>query len=112
MALWCAVIFAFSSRVGAPGVTPGLADLFLRKGAHLFEYAVLWTLMRRALAGSGVGGSGLKAFAFCVLYGLSDEWHQTFVPFREGRASDVLIDSAGAGLGALGWRLRSLSSGS
>lgn len=112
MALWCGVIFAFSAKVGSPGVTPGLADLLLRKGAHVFEYAVLWTLTRRALSGGGAGAAGWKAFAFCVLYGAGDEWHQSFVPFREGRLADVAIDGGGAALAALARRVRSLSWGS
>ncbi|MBI2361772.1 MAG: VanZ family protein [Elusimicrobia bacterium] len=111
MALWCGVIFAFSSKTGSPGVTPGLRDLFLRKGAHLFEYGVLWLVTDRALGGSGVGGAGWKAFLLCALYGAGDEWHQSFVPFREGRALDVLIDGAGAGAAWLSARLRSRVSG-
>jgi VanZ family protein len=30
-----------------------------------------------------------------VIYAISDEYHQTFVPFREGTIRDVFIDSIG-----------------
>ncbi|MEO6508460.1 MAG: VanZ family protein, partial [Patescibacteria group bacterium] len=30
-----------------------------------------------------------------ILYGATDEWHQTFSPHREGTPRDVLIDSVG-----------------
>jgi hypothetical protein len=32
----------------------------------------------------------------CILYGASDEFHQTFVPGRSGLVTDVMIDTAGA----------------
>ena len=32
----------------------------------------------------------------CILYGSSDEFHQTFVPGRSGLVTDVMIDTAGA----------------
>ena len=40
------------------------------------------------------------AFAFAVLFALSDEWHQTFVPGRDGCVRDVGIDVVGAALAA------------
>ena len=43
--------------------------------------------------------SALLAWGFCVVYAISDEWHQTFVPTRVGTPWDVLIDAAGAALG-------------
>jgi VanZ family protein len=33
-----------------------------------------------------------------IAFAISDEYHQTFVPGRDGNIRDVLIDSAGAGL--------------
>ncbi|RKX91784.1 MAG: hypothetical protein DRP84_11070, partial [Spirochaetes bacterium] len=36
-----------------------------------------------------------------VLYGLLDEFHQSFVPGRECSAYDLLVDSIGAVIGAL-----------
>ena len=39
------------------------------------------------------------AFLICVLYAISDEIHQLFVPGRAGQVRDVLIDSSGSFLG-------------
>ena len=36
-----------------------------------------------------------------VLYGVSDEFHQTFVPGRDGGLPDFLADSVGALIGFL-----------
>lgn len=38
---------------------------------------------------------------FCSLYGLSDEWHQSFVPGREASFGDWLADTLGATLVAI-----------
>jgi hypothetical protein len=75
------------------------------KGYHALEYAVLAVLLLwrvRAPAWCLLG--------FSVLCAASDEYHQTFVPARGGRVTDVLIDSggilAGAGCFWLVMRLR------
>jgi VanZ family protein len=36
-----------------------------------------------------------------VLYGLSDEWHQSFVPGRTPDVVDILTDAIGAAIGLL-----------
>ncbi len=74
---------------------------FIRKFAHFFAYLVLGILVMNALNQSGVRGLRACAFAIgiCVLYAVSDEVHQLFVPGRGGQAVDVLIDSAGAAMG-------------
>ena len=47
------------------------------------------------------------ALAFSLLFAVSDEYHQTFVPGRGGTWTDVAIDSSGAFLAALvAWRPR------
>ena len=74
---------------------------FVRKGAHMAEYALLaillyvwmdrWQISRfRKACASG---------ALAILYACSDEFHQLFVAGRAGMVSDVLVDSAGAVLG-------------
>lgn len=98
VAAWCGLIFAGSCVEGSPNPNPAWADWFLRKSAHVGEYGVLFLLTRRALGGK----HGLWAFLFCLAYAAGDEFHQTFVPYRDGNPRDVLIDAFGA---ALAWRL-------
>jgi len=80
----------------------------IRKCAHLTEYAILALLVWRALRKpvrkdvrpwrwSEAG----YAILFVALYAASDEIHQFFVPHREGRFADVMIDTAGALFGML-----------
>lgn len=96
VALWCALIFGLSA---VPGLSTGLSfDFPLRKLGHVAEYAVLFALLRRALSREGLSprAAAAAAFPLAVAYAVTDEWHQSFVPGRAGRASDVLLDAAGA----------------
>jgi VanZ family protein len=96
--VWAAVIFALSS-IPSLGSGLGTWDLALRKLAHVTEYAILAFLLRRALATPA-------AVAVAVAYAVSDEFHQTFVRGREGRARDVAVDALGIALGLLAARRR------
>ena len=77
----------------------------IRKNAHFFTYLVLGTLVANGLRSSGL--SGYRAIGLglliCLFYAISDEVHQLFVPGRGGQVKDVIIDSAGAVVGILGY---------
>lgn len=99
-ALYAGVIFWLSSRALVDEVA--LLPLWLQvdKVQHGLAYAGLSALCLRALAAGQWEGVTprrvLTAVAMCVLYGLSDEWHQSFVPARSADAADVVADGAGA----------------
>ena len=46
-------------------------------------------------------GNFRVALIFCLLYAISDEFHQTFVAGRSGQITDVLIDLSGSLAGIL-----------
>lgn len=77
----------------------------IRKYAHFFSYLVLGVLVVNALRSSGANSYKIIGLAMliCVLYAISDEFHQLFVPGRGGQVRDVLIDSSGALVGVLGY---------
>ena len=69
------------------------------KGWHATEYGILVFLCEKTLRNL----TKLRRFhrigialAFAILFAATDEWHQTFVPGRDGCVRDVLIDSLGA----------------
>lgn len=70
---------------------------------HAVEYAVLGFLAARAFNFSWRFTPKLlwfTAVVFCVMYGISDEFHQSFVPGRDASLGDVVADSIGGMLGA------------
>jgi VanZ family protein len=98
----CAVIF-WQSCFATPHVLPSwpLQD----KMAHAGIYGVLaalwirafnslesWSGRRRLLLTTGV--------VLSTLYGLSDEWHQSFVPTRTADAFDLMADFGGSLIGS------------
>lgn len=96
---WAAVIFVFSAQPSL-GMGGGYSfQMFLeRKGAHVFEYAVFAALLFRLFAVHAperILESALLGAVVALLYAMSDEIHQLFVPGREGKITDVLIDTLG-----------------
>lgn len=102
--LWMGLIFFLSSQSTLPKVEDSFADLLLKKGTHMAAYAFLALLYCRGMKATSASQLGL-CWALTVLYALSDEYHQTFVPGRHGTIIDVGIDSLGAALGLTAWWL-------
>ena len=127
--VWMGVIFAMSAMPGevsgaqsgsiteivmevveaitgehANGMVRHSVEFFVRKGAHMAEFAVLHLLYRCALKLSGAKHAGVKALLLCAGYAATDEFHQIFVEGRGPAVTDVMIDTAGAAIGwCAGW---------
>lgn len=86
-------------------IDTGYFNFFIRKSAHFFTYLILGMLVFNALTSSGM--RGLRRFfialAVCILFAVSDEVHQLFIPGRAGQVRDVMIDTAGAIVGVGGF---------
>jgi VanZ family protein len=133
--LWMGLIFLGSTDHGSATHTSGFIEpllhwlmpglslesidrihFFIRKCAHITEYAVLGGLALRAIAPNHAVSFAEKrwriagtALAVAALYAASDEYHQSFVPSRGASVHDVLIDTCGACIGiglVLLWRKR------
>jgi VanZ family protein len=93
------LIFHLSSQSGLPSFNT--IDFAVKKGAHFTVYAVLNLLLFRAfyLSGSKTSKPLFSLYILpgiiAVLYAISDEIHQSFVPMRNAAVRDVLIDTAG-----------------
>jgi len=101
--LWLSVIFLFSSYPTVKTSELYWWDFLIKKTAHIVEYFILAVLVFRSLLFYKGRTLAVKTifiicFLFCFLYGVSDEFHQSFIPGREARLRDVLIDSAGIAL--------------
>ena len=76
------------------------------KTAHVGAYTILGFLLAHALApGRPAAYRTVAAAVGASLYGISDEWHQSFVPGRDASLADILADMVGAILGAVGYSL-------
>lgn len=83
---------------------------------HGVEYGVFGFLLIRAMVFSFGKHSMpflfMMALSLGVLYGVSDEWHQHFVPNRHASAQDVAADGLGVFLGVSLWVKRNRYAGS
>lgn len=128
VALWMAVIFSFSaqnaeaSSESSDSVVETVIKYFdrnfdsltaaeqaarcdrlsfyIRKAAHFSAFAVLGVLTASAVSRhtSSLKLTAVLSEAVCVLYAVSDEIHQYFVPGRACRLFDIGVDSAGCTL--------------
>lgn len=105
---WMGMIFCFSAQPRLPRLPEPSLDALLKKGAHFGVYGLLafwwWRALSRGRKTERIT-IGL-AFVFTVLYAMSDEFHQSFVPGRRPSLKDVLIDAGGAAvaIGLIWWR--------
>jgi len=126
--LWSAVIAWFSRDAWGAGATGALLLPWLhallpwaapeqlaglhglvRKGGHVFEYAALALLWRRALG----PGSWRAPLALAILTAALDEAHQATTLTRGGSVADVLLDAAAAAaaLAVAAWGPRASADG-
>ena len=122
--LWAAFIFFMSAHTGSDldegtGLTAqikrwltslatpvfGPDTDIVSIGAHFTEYRVFGVLLFAALfqtlPGKPLWALALAAIACASLYGVTDEFHQSFVPNRMCDPADWLTDTLGATLGAV-----------
>lgn len=98
--VWMGIIFYFSSRLRAHVTGEYLFDFIFFKSLHMIEYAILYFLLFRAFysinnSRLAINNKLLLPIFLSIFYAFSDEIHQTFVPTREGKFQDVIIDTAG-----------------
>ncbi len=97
---WATIIFIASSFPNPPGAS---GNEWRYNLAHMVEYAILGALTVLALRAYRPNSRRFvipaAAFTFAILYGMSDEFHQSFVPNRDANWLDVGFDALGAALG-------------
>jgi hypothetical protein len=106
--LFMAVLYWLSSLPGTPlPDDPALYGLFywvppsVQNALHVPAFAVLSWAFWWAL-GAWLRVPSARAISACAIasvYGVFDEWHQSFVPGRYASLTDVTLDVAGAVLG-------------
>ena len=113
VALYAGAIFYLSAQSHPEDQLPSflLKDVS-DKVLHAVEYGILGLLCYRAFrwaAGPAVARQAVVlAIVTASVYGITDEVHQFFVPFRESSWLDWLADTIGAAIGAMSWRFTRL----
>ena len=69
-------------------------NLIVRKTTHVIVFGVLVFLLYKSLI--PIQYSFILAWMLTVLYAVTDEWHQSFMPGKVAAYKDVLFDSLGA----------------
>lgn len=85
-------------------------EFIVRKTAHFTEYFVLSILIINVIKQDfKFKDAVILAIKFTFLYACTDEFHQLFIPGRDGRIIDVFIDTSGGVFGAVVmWIFKSL----
>jgi VanZ family protein len=84
-----ALIFAFSSQPSENLPNFNILDKLVKKGGHALGYALLTLSYLHAMRDYKFRFR--LAWAFAILYAISDEFHQSFVPGRGPSVWDVII---------------------
>ena len=80
-------IFVQSSRPAIAVSFNGPFNYFLHKVAHVIVYSFLYLFAIRGFKDKK------NALVYCVLFAISDEFHQFFTPTRNASVIDILIDT-------------------
>lgn len=102
---WALIIYLFSSQSVLPGFEQSAFDFFLKKIAHIFVYLILYLLVAYGIEKT-VKNTYTKTVLYapvfiCILYAVTDEIHQTFVPGRYGTLRDIGYDMLGVSIAFL-----------
>ena len=96
--IWAVVIFLFSALPTARTSEIYWQDFIIKKLAHVIEYGVLSFFLYRGFINTGTlrRNAALYSILIALIYGATDELHQSFTPGREPRVRDVVFDTIGA----------------
>lgn len=103
------LIFSVSSVPGnnIPSVFP-LQDIVFHSGIYLILAFFFSNALKNTYPDALKSKIVLTAILFGIFYGLTDEFHQSFVPLRTCSLSDLFVDAIGSVLGSLGFAARKI----
>jgi len=104
LTIWLVAIFALSAQPHFTTSQPWMLFGPIRKSAHIIEFALLTGLVWLIVQHAKVHFSWFKALApyqywitffLPLIYAITDEIHQSFVPPRQAQITDVMFDTVG-----------------
>lgn len=107
-------MFSYQSAEQSSGISTSFYDIFIektgfefithntfRKIAHFCEFSALGFCIGSTVLFYKNKPDFTNSFFICLMYAVSDEVHQLFVPERACRIFDVFVDSCGSLFGIL-----------
>lgn len=78
-------------------------NYIIRKSSHFFSYMILAIILYLHFSKQNISSNKIINYVaiLLILFAISDEIHQTYVPGRMGKFTDILIDSSGVILGII-----------
>ena len=97
---WMGLIFYLSSQPDLPHPKAFGLETLQDITGHFLEYAILACFLYRTSVGQAhrvfrLSGTLLFSLGVASIYALSDELHQSFVPYRQASWADIATDAAG-----------------
>ncbi len=87
--IWMGLIFFFSSLTGSDvSNLPHVSDILAHGALYLILGGLLYFSFQKR--------QGVWTILIAALYGLSDEFHQSFVPGRTPELKDLIVDTTAA----------------
>jgi VanZ family protein len=97
---YCLFIYWLSDQSSLPApLWFDYQDKLYHAGAYFIMGLLAWRSFKHLVSSPII--LALLSIAFCSLYGLSDEWHQSFVVGRESDSADWVADTSGSILAIL-----------
>jgi len=109
VAFYAGAIFYFSAQSHPEEQLPSfvfeeISDKVLHAGAYGLLSILFYRAFRWAAGSVAARQAVVLAIVTASFYGITDEVHQLFVPFRESSWLDWLADTIGAAIGVISWR--------
>ncbi len=94
---YCLFIYWLSDQASLPvPMVFSNQDKILHFGAYFIMGLLAWRSFKYLFDKPSI--LAILSISFCSLYGISDEWHQSFVEGRFSDVADWIADTSGAGL--------------
>jgi VanZ family protein len=97
---YCLFIYWLSNQSTLPApLWFDYQDKLYHAGAYSLMGLLAWRSFKHLVSSPII--LAMLSIAFCSLYGLSDEWHQSFVVGRDSDSADWVADTSGSVLAIL-----------
>lgn len=103
--IWLGVMIALASMPSPDDPSSGVIANVVHAVQFVVFVVILLSFSRAVLPRFAVKALLALVGMVALLVGVGQEWYQSFLPYREADAGDVLFDAVGIAVGLLLWTL-------